>query len=261
MVEPDLGVRGRGRGAAPDGQLTPQPVPVRAARHRGRGPHYRGRQRSPVPQARRRSRCAGTGRRRAFSQRAAAATTTASELRPLLLERLATKSAQEWFGDPHRGWASRAGRSTTSAAASSWPRASGWSRWSWPAACRPSRNPIRMSATPAAARTAPAGAGRRRRRPSAPGSASAPAKDPRLSTDRARHRSFPTSLGTSEGTSITLLGQDLATDLMGHVSFGELAYWLITLRRPTPQAGPAVRGGPARRWPTTASRRPRSRRG
>ena len=47
--------------------------------------------------------------------------------------------------------------------------------------------------------------------------------------------SFPTSLGTSEGTSITLLGQDLATDLMGHVSFGELAYWLITLRRPTPQ--------------------------
>ena len=47
--------------------------------------------------------------------------------------------------------------------------------------------------------------------------------------------SFPTSLGTSEGTTITLLGQDLARDLMGHVSFGELAYWLITLRRPTPQ--------------------------
>ena len=47
--------------------------------------------------------------------------------------------------------------------------------------------------------------------------------------------SFPTSLGTSEGSTITLLGQDLARDLMGHVSFGELAYWLITLRRPTPQ--------------------------
>ncbi|MEI5672202.1 MULTISPECIES: citryl-CoA lyase [unclassified Nocardioides] len=47
--------------------------------------------------------------------------------------------------------------------------------------------------------------------------------------------SFPTSLGTSEGTTITLLGQDLATDLMGKVSFGELAYWLITLERPTPQ--------------------------
>jgi citrate synthase len=47
--------------------------------------------------------------------------------------------------------------------------------------------------------------------------------------------SFPTSLGTSEGTTITLLGQDLAADLMGKVSFGELAYWLLTLERPTPQ--------------------------
>src|ERR1700761_2656421 len=47
--------------------------------------------------------------------------------------------------------------------------------------------------------------------------------------------SFPTSLGTSDRSSITLLGQDLADDLMGQVSFGELAYWLITLERPTPQ--------------------------
>jgi citrate synthase len=46
---------------------------------------------------------------------------------------------------------------------------------------------------------------------------------------------FPTSLGTSDPTTITLLGQDLARDLMGKVSFGELAYWLLTLRRPTPQ--------------------------
>jgi citrate synthase len=46
---------------------------------------------------------------------------------------------------------------------------------------------------------------------------------------------FPTSLGTSDRSSITLLGQDLAGDLMGQVSFGELAYWLITLERPTPQ--------------------------
>lgn len=45
---------------------------------------------------------------------------------------------------------------------------------------------------------------------------------------------FPTSLGTSDSTTITLLGQDLANDLMGKVSFGELAYWLLTLRRPTP---------------------------
>jgi citrate synthase len=46
---------------------------------------------------------------------------------------------------------------------------------------------------------------------------------------------FPTSLGTSEGTTITLLGQNLANDLMGNVSFGELASWLLTLERPTPQ--------------------------
>ncbi len=47
--------------------------------------------------------------------------------------------------------------------------------------------------------------------------------------------SFPTSLGTSEGSTITLLGQNLADDLMGKISFGELAYWLLTLERPTPQ--------------------------
>lgn len=46
--------------------------------------------------------------------------------------------------------------------------------------------------------------------------------------------SFPTSLGTSSRDQIRLLGQDLTADLMGQVSFGELAFWLVTLRRPTP---------------------------
>jgi citrate synthase len=45
---------------------------------------------------------------------------------------------------------------------------------------------------------------------------------------------FPTSIGTSEATSITLLGHDLAGELMGEVGFGELAYWLLTLERPSP---------------------------
>src|SRR5450432_4230661 len=45
--------------------------------------------------------------------------------------------------------------------------------------------------------------------------------------------SFPTSLGTSSEKTIILLGQDLAADLMGKVSFGELALWLVTQRRPT----------------------------
>jgi citrate synthase len=33
---------------------------------------------------------------------------------------------------------------------------------------------------------------------------------------------------------MTLLGRDVATELMGQVTFGELAYWLLTLQRPTP---------------------------
>ena len=46
--------------------------------------------------------------------------------------------------------------------------------------------------------------------------------------------SFPTSLGTSSADEIRLLGQDLTADLMGKVGFGELAFWLVALRRPTP---------------------------
>jgi citrate synthase len=45
---------------------------------------------------------------------------------------------------------------------------------------------------------------------------------------------FPTSLGTSDPTTITLLGNDLAADMMGKVGFGELALWLVTQRRPEP---------------------------
>ena len=44
---------------------------------------------------------------------------------------------------------------------------------------------------------------------------------------------YPTSIGTSDATTITLLGHNLAEDLMGNVSFGELAFWLAALRRPT----------------------------
>jgi citrate synthase len=45
---------------------------------------------------------------------------------------------------------------------------------------------------------------------------------------------FPTSLGTSDADTITLLGHDLAADLMGKVGFAELAMWLVTQQRPTP---------------------------
>lgn len=43
---------------------------------------------------------------------------------------------------------------------------------------------------------------------------------------------FPTSIGTSDADSISLLGHDLAADLMGSVGFGELAFWLVAQRRP-----------------------------
>lgn len=45
---------------------------------------------------------------------------------------------------------------------------------------------------------------------------------------------FPTSLGMSTSSSITLLGDDLAGDLMGKVGLTELVYRMVTLRRPTP---------------------------
>jgi citrate synthase len=44
---------------------------------------------------------------------------------------------------------------------------------------------------------------------------------------------FITSIGTADATSISLLGHDLAGELMGQVSFGELAFWLVALRRPS----------------------------
>ena len=45
---------------------------------------------------------------------------------------------------------------------------------------------------------------------------------------------YPTSLGTSSADEIRLLGQDLTADLMGSVGFGELAFWLVAMRRPSP---------------------------
>jgi citrate synthase len=44
---------------------------------------------------------------------------------------------------------------------------------------------------------------------------------------------YPTSIGHSDADSITLLGHDLAGELMGQISFGELAFWLVASHRPT----------------------------
>lgn len=44
---------------------------------------------------------------------------------------------------------------------------------------------------------------------------------------------YETALGSSTRETITLLGHDLAADVMGEVGFGELAFWLATQQRPT----------------------------
>ncbi|TWF81903.1 citrate synthase [Pseudonocardia hierapolitana] len=44
---------------------------------------------------------------------------------------------------------------------------------------------------------------------------------------------YRTALGASGLEKITLLGKDLADDVMGNVGFGELSFWLATQRRPT----------------------------
>lgn len=44
---------------------------------------------------------------------------------------------------------------------------------------------------------------------------------------------YPTSIGSSEVDRISLLGHDLAADLLGEVGFAELAFWLVASRRPS----------------------------
>jgi citrate synthase len=46
---------------------------------------------------------------------------------------------------------------------------------------------------------------------------------------------FRTGIGTSDADHIVLLGHDLAEELIGRITFGELAYWLVTKRRPSEQ--------------------------
>jgi citrate synthase len=46
-------------------------------------------------------------------------------------------------------------------------------------------------------------------------------------------KSYPTSIGRSDADSITLLGADLADDLIGRIGFAELAFWLVAQRRPS----------------------------
>ncbi len=54
-------------------------------------------------------------------------------------------------------------------------------------------------------------------------------------TEEQRPPQYPTGIGTSDAEHIKLLGHDLANEMIGKVGFGELALWLATQQRPTPQ--------------------------
>src|SRR3954465_15368322 len=47
--------------------------------------------------------------------------------------------------------------------------------------------------------------------------------------------SFETSVGTSDADSITVMGRDLARDLMGKTTLTELAFLVVQRRMPTPE--------------------------
>ena len=47
--------------------------------------------------------------------------------------------------------------------------------------------------------------------------------------------SFETSVGTSDADSITVMGHDLSSELLGKVTFTELAFLLVQRRMPSPE--------------------------
>jgi citrate synthase len=53
-------------------------------------------------------------------------------------------------------------------------------------------------------------------------------------SERSEQPGYRTGIGASTADTITLLGHDLPGELLGRVSFGELSFWLIAKRRPTP---------------------------
>ena len=132
---------------------------------------------------------------------------------------------------------SRAGRSTRSPRASSWPSRSGSAPRSTVgrrrSGGRPSSATRSRSATPRSATTC-----RRRRSASTATRSGRGWRSPRPREPMTRARDGPTTyrtgIGTSDADTITLLGHDLARDLIGQITFGELAFWLVAKRRPTP---------------------------
>ena len=178
-------------------------------------------------------------------------TANRDELRPLLVERLMTRPKMDWF------------REIIGAGVPCGPinDVGGGVAFAHGDRARPGRRgrrgrrdgavdpqPDHVLRDPRRLPPAAAGAGRARRRdPGLVGgcrgldvstTAARPVERSARPTDEERtamsELEFPTSLGTSTAEEISLLGQSLAGDLMGNVGFGELAFWLVALRRPTP---------------------------
>ena len=166
-------------------------------------------------------------------------TANREQLRPLLVERLATRSKMEWFRDLTAAGVPCGPINTIDGGVAFAEEMghldpvvdAGHGEHAVPGI----RNPIRFSHTPHRATscrhqcstsTVPRSAGGWR--------PSTQQSQPEAPMPGSELPTFPTSIGTSDLTSINLLGQDLAHDLMGQVSFGELAFWLVAQRRPTP---------------------------
>ena len=153
-------------------------------------------------------------------------TVNRAELKPILVERLATRSADEWFdllvaaGVPCGPINTIDGGFAMAEQFALDPVVTvGEGERAVPMA----RHPITFSATPARYALPPPELdehGAELRRGSRTGAVVV--------------NEYPTALGASSRDAITLLGHDLARDVMGEVGFGELAFWLATQRRPEP---------------------------
>ena len=154
-------------------------------------------------------------------------TANRDQLRPLLVERLGTRTKHEWFRDIIAAGVP-CGPINTIDAGVAFAEEIGLDpvvEVGPPGSSVPSvRNPITLSESPAGYRYPPPGLDEHG------AEIRAWLEDLVMTHDL----EFPTSLGTSDADHIRLLGLDLADDLMGKVGFGELAFWLVTLRRPSP---------------------------
>ena len=163
-------------------------------------------------------------------------TANRDQLRPLLTARLQTRTAMEWFRDIIAAGVPCGPINTVDAGVAFAEDVGLEPVVSVGPEEMPSiRNPIRFSESPADYRLPPPSLDEHGAEIRAwLGHHDHREREPVTDSHEIDGLEFPTSLGTSTADSIGLLGQDLTADLMGKVGFGELAFWLVAMRRPTP---------------------------